>query len=936
MEELPKAYEAAQIEKKWYDFWEKNGLFRADAHSSKPAYTIVLPPPNVTGILHMGHALGTTIQDILIRWKRMSGYEAAWIPGCDHAGIATQTVVERHLMRTLGKRRSDFSRAEFLEHVWTWKEKSEKEILGQFRRVGASCDWSRKRFTMDKEYCHSVRTAFRRLFEEGLIYRGLYLVNWDPVTQTALAEEEVEYEERAGFLWYISYPIVGGGDIIVATTRPETMLGDTACAVNPKDERYKGLIGKKVIVPLAERQIPIIGDDMVDASFGTGVVKVTPAHDHNDYALAQRHSLPCINILEADGKLNSKAGPFAGMRVEEARPLIVEKLKALGKLIKVEPYTNRVGLSYRSKAVIEPYLSEQWFMRMSAFRDMLKALVTEGTTKIIPSHWQATYFHWIDNLRDWCISRQLVWGHQIPIWYHKKNPGTMICYDGEGRPPEVAAEPESWRQDPDVLDTWFSSSLWPFATLGWPKQTADLEKFYPNNVLVTGYDILFFWVTRMLLMGSISMQKAPFPDVFLHGIIYGKSYSRPDGHGGITYASPSERRDFDLGTKPVPKDVSFRWEKMSKSKGNVIDPEEIINEYGADAMRMALTSVATANPQIDLDRRRFEEYKNFANKVWNGARFVFLNIEEVTALEFGQGLNFHLFTLEDKWILSRLARAVIDVNRALESYAFDTATNTAYNFYWNELCAYYVETTKPFLFGKEGTPEVRKNKQKLLTIVLLAAIRLLHPMAPFITEELFSRLKTHFGPLSLSSGADPFTKEAARALESVACIRAPFPEPLSSPDAECETEFAIFTDIIYAARNIRGELKIPTPVATDLYIWSDDPHMTDRIRLHGSIITSLIRIRSLSFTTPPECPGSFARVCGFSLFIPVPQELMKQEEERLQKEEKRLSGQIERLEQQLANPAFCEKAPPAVLEKQRASLEALKKELKALRANLAA
>jgi len=929
MEELARAYESGQIEKKWYDFWEKTGLFRADAESQKPPYTIVLPPPNVTGVLHMGHALGTTIQDILIRWKRMSGYEAVWIPGTDHAGIATQTVVERHLMRTLGKRRGDMSREEFLDHVWAWKEKSETAILSQFKKLGASCDWSRQRFTMDTEYCHAVRTSFRRLFDEGLIYRGLYLVNWDPVTQTALADDEVEYEERQGFLWYIAYPVEGGGDIVVATTRPETMLGDTACAVNPKDERSSRFIGKTARLPLTERSIPIIGDEMVDASFGTGVVKITPAHDHNDYALAMRHNLPMINILTPDGRLNQEAGEFAGMKVDEARPLIVEKLKAAGRLVKVEPHTHRVGLSYRSKAVIEPYLSKQWFMRMSSFRDRLRSVVTEGHVKIIPPHWQATYFHWIDNLRDWCISRQLVWGHQIPIWYNKNNPELMICYDGEGVPPEVVSKPEEWYQDPDVLDTWFSASLWPFATLGWPNETADLKKFYPNNVLVTGYDILFFWVARMLMMGSISMERVPFPDVFLHGIIYGKSYWREDGHGGIIYTTPEERRAYDLGLTPIPKDVSFRWEKMSKSKGNVIDPGEIVAEYGADALRMALASSATASPQIDLDLRRFEEYKNFANKVWNGARFVFLNIEDLAPQEFGSGLDFHLFTLEDKWILSRLSGAVIDVNRALESYTFDLATNTAYNFFWNEFCAYYVETAKPFLFGKEGTTHVRKNKQKVLAIVLLSAIRLLHPMAPFITEELFSKLKGHFGSLSLASLADPYTKEAVRALESTSCMRSLYPEPLSSPDSTVEAEFARFTDIIYAARNIRGELKIPTPTPTDIYI-SGEASLVESIRAHGSIITSLIRTKNLIFTPPPKCPGSLARVHTLELFIPVPEEMMKQERERLLKEEKRLSLAIERQEAQLANPDFCEKAPAAVLEKQKSSLEALKKELKAI------
>jgi valyl-tRNA synthetase len=927
MEDLPKAYDAKLIESKWYAFWEKEGFFVADPTSGKAPYTIALPPPNVTGVLHVGHALGNTLQDILIRYMRMCGKEVLWMPGTDHAGIATQTVIERQLLKTENKRRTDYSREQFVKIVWAWKEKSEKQIIEQLKRQGVSCDWSRMRFTMDRGYDHAVRFAFKALFDQGLIYRGDYLVNWDPVTKTALADDEVEYEDRNGFLWHIAYPIENSScRIVIATTRPETLLGDTAIAVHPEDMRYRECIGNFAILPLVGRRIPIIADMEVNQEFGTGALKVTPAHDPNDWIMGERHNLEVINIMTDDGHINENGGKFKGLTMEEAREAVLKELKTQGLLVKCAPYTNRVGVSYRSKATIEPHLSKQWFMKMSAFKNELYSLVEEKKTTLIPPQWNATYFHWIENLRDWCISRQLWWGHQIPIWYHKKSPDTILCYDGEGDPPEVIQNPEDWVQDPDVLDTWFSSSLWPFATLGWPEKTPELEKFFPTSCLVTGHDILFFWVARMMMMSSIFMKKAPFKEVALTGIIYGKSYYKTLPEGGISYSSQEERKAYDLGAKPVPKDVICKWEKMSKSKGNVIDPSEIIEEYGADAMRLALASCATSNPQIDLDRRRFEEYKNFANKLWNGARFVFMNIKELSKEEFEAGLKLELFSCEDRWILSRYNRAIESVRKGIEEYQFDFATENAYDFFWNELCAYYVEIVKPYLFGKVGSHDEKKNKQKLLVILLSGALRLLHPMAPFITEELFARLKEHFGVLKIEKGADLLTEEAISALSSPACMKAPFPKKIGKIDEESEAQFELFSKIIYAIRNIRGEMKIPLPQATDLCISCSDEKVLDCIRKHCHIITSLVRIEKVAFSPPPSCPGSLGQVDAIKLFIPMPETMMEQERARLEKEAGRLDEAIERAQKQLANSQFLEKAPPELIEKHKENLMKMKQE----------
>lgn len=888
---MQKAYDPKLTEEKWRHFWEEKKLFVADPKSSKDPYCIVMPPPNVTGVLHMGHALVSTLQDILTRWKRMSGFEVLWVPGTDHAGIATQTVVERALLAQ-GKRRSDFERDEFIKIVWEWKEKSEKTILSQLKQLGCSCDWSRLRFSMDEGCSKAVQTQFKRLYEKGLIYRGDYLVNWDPVTMTALADDEVEYEERDGFLWFFKYHLSdASGFVQIATTRPETMLGDTAIAVSPKDERYKKLVGKKVQLPFVDREIPIIEDRHVDPKFGTGMVKITPAHDPNDYRMGIDHDLPMINIMTKDGRINENGGPFKGMTRAEARTAVVKQMKERGLLEKVQRHTHRVGLSYRSRAVIEPLLSKQWFVKMEPFKK--KLLNTK--VKIMPEKWQHTYRHWIENLRDWCISRQLWWGHRIPVWYKGEE---MACGECPG---------EGWTQDPDVLDTWFSSALWPFSTLGWPNETPELKKFYPNAVLITGHDILFFWVARMILMGEEAMNEAPFPETFLHGLIYGKSYWRENKEGGIAYVTGDEKREYDKGKLPA-KGVKSKWEKLSKSKGNVIDPLEMIEDYGTDAVRMTLCSIANQTPQIDLDRRRFEEFRNFANKVWNGARFVFMNLEKV-------GGEIILEDLEDRWIISSMNRLNQKVNEALENYQFDVAASASYDFFWNEFCACYVEIAKKNL---------STNKQNILFVVLCNMVRLLHPMAPFITEELFQTLKEKFAKLS---SKDRYLGEALEALKAESCATAPYPQALGEVDEKIEERFSFVEKVVYTIRNIRGEMKIPPQTAVDIYLSEE---------IESSIITALVKTGKVEVTKQlPSFDFAATGVVGnLKIVIPLPPELAGKEKERLGKERERVSKILEQLKQLLANENFLEKAKPELIQSKKETLTSLEDELKTIESKL--
>ena len=932
MSSLSKSYDPKQTEEKLYSFWETGGFFKADPTSKKPPFCIVIPPPNVTGALHMGHALVDTIQDVLIRLKRMQGFEALWIPGTDHAGIATQGVVEKMLFAKTGKRRKDFAREEFLDHIWDWKEKSEHQILGQIKQLGCSCDWSRLRFTMDEGCNLAVRTCFKKMFDEKLIYQGDYLVNWDPVTQTALSDDEVEYEERSSFLWHIRYPLENGqGHLIVATTRPETMLGDTAVAVHPEDPRYKGLIGQHIALPLSSRTIPIIADPFVDPTFGSGAVKVTPAHDFNDFEVGFRHHLPMINILTKDAHINEHGGDFAGLVVEEARKKIVEELQKLQLLEKTVPHMLRVGLSYRSKAVLQPYLSKQWFVKMSHFKEKLLSAVREKRVTLVPPHWETTYTHWIENLRDWCISRQLWWGHRIPIWHHTIDPTKILCFDGEGLPPEVAKDPSSWVQDPDVLDTWFSSALWPLSTLGWPHQTNDLKKFYPTAVLVTAHDILFFWVARMIMMGEYLSNEVPFKETFLHGLIYGKSYWKNETDGSITYITGEEKKRYDLGD-PLSTGVESKWEKMSKTKGNVIDPLAMISEYGTDAVRFALCSSTTHARQIDLDQRRFEEFKNFANKIWNGARFVMMNIEEMTSEQLSSGIDFTLLDLEDKWILSSLNRAIDEITSHFEHYAFDKASNRSYEFFWNDFCSVYVELVKPTLFGKAGTVDQKINKQKILVVLLVNAIRLLHPIAPFITEEVFQNIKTLFPHIHLKK-KDPYTEDVIHALLSSACIVAPFPKVHQKQDIDplIEEDFAFMSELVRSVRNIRTEMQIPPSEKTDLYLVGDGKKQA-LAKEHQRILFALTPSAKIVFAEElPNAFGATGTVGEIKLFIPIPESLKEKERARLKKEEEKLEKLKTNTQARLNNPEFRAGAPKEIIEKLEQTLANTVKQLEEIK-----
>lgn len=930
---IPKSYTAKDSEQKWNAFWKEKKFFSADPTSNKPAYCIVIPPPNVTGVLHMGHALVQTLQDILIRWKRMSGFEALWVPGTDHAGIATQTVVERHLIHTTGKKRVDFPREEFLSHVWEWKEKSETRITEQLKSLGCSCDWSKQRFTMDQGNNRAVRTMFKKLYDEGLIYRGDYLVNWDTATQTALADDEVEYEERQSFLWHFTYPVKDSVKTIqIATTRPETMLGDTAVAVHPSDPRYKDLIGKTVIHPLTHQELVVIADPFVDPEFGTGAVKITPAHDPNDYEIGLKHNLLFITMMTPDGKVAPGYEGFSGLEMQKAREKVIEKMKELGHFVKEVPHTLRVGLSYRSKAVIEPFLSKQWFVRMEGFKKKLTDCIEDGRLKLVPPSWVNTWRHWIDNLRDWCISRQLWWGHRIPVWYNLNDPDHIICSDDEGIPEEVAKNPEQWRQDEDVLDTWFSSALWPFATLGWPENTAMLEKFYPNAVLVTGHDILFFWVARMVAMGEYAMKQIPFPETFLHGLIYGKSYWR-NTEEGIAYVSQEERIAYDMG-KPLDKGVFSKWEKMSKSKGNVIDPLLIGEEFGTDAMRMALASSPSQSRQIDLDRRRFEEWRNFANKMWNATRFVLLNIDDFSAKTLEQGINPTLTRLEDHWILSQLAKVIEQVEEHLCKYQFEHATNKAYHFFWNDFCSWYVEISKPYLFGKKGSEQERKTKQAILVITLNSCLRLIHPMAPFVTEELFQRLqKTVPIPPEVKS-EDSLCEESLVALQTEACTVAPYPTSVhpSWIKTEAEEEFAKIVDWITAIRNIRGELGLQSNHPITVYLSGENSALIEKNR---TIIESVIRLEKLLIKHAPSdlAFSSSTLVHGIHITVPLPQEMIAKEKKRLEKEKEKTAVQITKLKNQLNNAQFIERAPKPLVQQTQKQLQDLEAKLAEINTN---
>ncbi|MEI7728196.1 MAG: valine--tRNA ligase [Verrucomicrobiota bacterium] len=872
MREISKAYEPQSVEDKWYQFWTQNRCFVADEHSSKPAYSIVIPPPNVTGVLTLGHVLNNTIQDILARKARMDGKEVLWLPGTDHAGIATQTVVEKTLRKqNVIRHRDDLGRDKFLEKVWEWKDKHGGIIIQQLKKLGASCDWTRERFTMDPEYSKCVQRVFVDLYKKGLIYRGKRMVNWDPAARTALSDEEVNMIEERGHLWHLKYPMLDEQGnpkadefLVVATTRPETMLGDEAVAVNPTDERYKSIIGRKVLLPLQNRPIPIIADELVDPKFGTGCVKVTPAHDLADYQMALRHNLPFTVVIGPDGNMTSEAGEdFAGLDRMEARKAVVEELETQKLLFKIEDYVHNVGYSERSHVPIEPYLSEQWFLKYPS-QENSRGVVATGAMKFYPDRWAKVYDHWMGKLQDWCISRQLWWGHRIPVWYHKQT-GAVHC---DVTPPPDA---DNWTQDSDVLDTWFSSWLWPFATMGWPDSTATVKKFYPTTDLVTGPDIIFFWVARMIMAGYEYMGEMPFKNVYFTGIIRDK-----------------------LGRK------------MSKSLGNSPDPLDLIAKFGADALRFGIMRSAPQGQDLLFDEQAVELGRNFCNKLWNACRF-----RQMQGGETEGEINPAKLTTDDRWVLGRLDLAIREVTTALEDYKFNEAAQVLYRFFWNEYCDWYIESTKAVLQGQDAGSKA--NTLAVIDFVLSNTMRLFHPFLPFITEELWQGMG--------------FNQELPAGQGGQTIMYANWPKPL---DEDFNSHYGLLPEIaefneqkyelVRLGRNLRREAGIQSgkkvrfifkPVAT----LGDYEVEVLKILLAAETLELDANYQAKKGTPSARSPLG-------ELFLPLEGLIdVDAQKARLNKELEKINLEIEKVRQKLNNPSFTSKVPSAVLEEHRRRLE---------------
>ncbi len=866
VEDLPTVYDAKSTEEKMYKFWEDGEYFKADAHSKKPPFTIVIPPPNVTGVLHMGHALDGTLQDILTRYHRMSGYEALWVPGTDHAGIATQAVVEKQL-RKEGLTRHDLGREEFLKRTWAWANEHKSAILNQFKRLGASFDRSRERFTFDEGCSEAVKEVFVTLYNKGLIYKGAYIVNWCPRCQSAISDIETEYETEQGHLWEISYPLVGeSGAIIVATTRPETMFGDVAIAVNPSDKKYSELIGKTVMIPLSGRQIPIIADEYVDKSFGTGAVKITPAHDPNDYEVGKRHNFKPIWVIDEEGKMKSCAEvplDYQGLDRYEARKKVVDMLSYNNFLLRVKDHEHNVGKCQRCNTTIEPLLSEQWFVKMGPLAKEAIAAVKDGRIEFIPERWEKNYLGWMENIRDWCISRQLWWGHQIPAYYHKQTGEMVVAKENP--------DPENYVQDTDCLDTWFSSGLWPFSTMGFPNaETDDYKKFYPTSVLVTGFDIIFFWVARMITMGLEFTGKAPFSKVYIHGLI----------------------RDE-------------KGQKMSKSKGNTIDPVQIIDKYGCDALRFTMTSLCTYGGQdIKVSDERFEYGRNFANKIWNASRFVMMNLEGVD----NKAIDKSKLTLVDKWILNQLNETAKIVNENMKEYRIGEIAHTLYDFFRSEYCDWYVEIAKIQL----QDPELKANTQRVLRYVLDMSLRMLHPIMPHITEEIWQDIKAISG-----FGAD---EDAPSAL-----IIANFPkydEKWSFPK-EAEEMNLVF-ETIKSLRNVRQSFNIPTSATVDVEIRAEGKEK----EIFGEIeayIHRLAKVNNITYANldAPVPPKSATAVVSTSkLIVPLADLIdLEAEVKRQEKKLEKLTNEKNSLMGRMKNEKFVANAPKELVEQTNARIE---------------
>jgi valyl-tRNA synthetase len=887
--ELPKAYDPKIVEEKWYATWQSRGYFHADEKAGGNAFSIVIPPPNVTGSLHIGHALNSTLQDSLVRWMRMSGRNTLWVPGTDHAGIATQNVVERQLAQEKIDRHA-LGREKFVEKVWEWKKEYGGKIIGQLKRLGASCDWQRERFTMDDGLSSAVREVFVTLYEEGLIYRGERLINWCPRCHTALSDIEVEHEDEKGKLYHFAYPLSHDHSIrlTVATTRPETMLGDTAVAVHPLDPRYKDLIGKTVDLPLTNRKIPIIGDSiLVDLEFGTGAVKVTPAHDFNDYEAGARQNpeLPRIKMLDEKAEILSDIPDvlpdvlkhIAGKPAKKARGMVVELLQERGYLVKTDDHAHSLGKCYRCKAVVEPYLSPQWFVKMQPLAEPAIKVVEDGRVRFVPKGWENTYFDWMRNIKDWCISRQIWWGHRIPAWFC--NDCDAITVSRTDAAVCGSCKSNNIRQETDVLDTWFSSALWPFSTLGWPEKTKELATYYPTSVLVTSFDIIFFWVARMIMMGLHFMKEVPFRDVYIHALV----------------------RDAE-------------GQKMSKSKGNVIDPLVMIEQYGTDAFRFTLIAFASQGRDIKLAPERIEGYRNFANKIWNASRFVFMNLDE----EFTPNAELVMqnTALADRWILSRLHTITKDVQSAFAEYRFNDAASTLYQFIWHEYCDWYLELSKPALYEEKGSP-ARLATQTVLAQVLETALRLLHPIMPFITEEIWQTL-----PESVRVKGQGATGKA----ESIMVAAYPVAND-ALIDPKIEQDMQMVMDLIMAIRNIRGEMNIAPSMQISVIVKVENKELGEQLDKSAGYVKTLARLSELRVGTLETKPKNAATavIKGAEVYVPLEGVLdLSQERDRLQKEIAKISKDIEVFSKKLSNKAFVDRAPKEVVEKDTAKLEEFK------------
>ncbi|MBU0728680.1 MAG: valine--tRNA ligase [Proteobacteria bacterium] len=853
--ELPKAYEFKDVEQKWYRTWESEKRFSASMVEGKPSYSIVIPPPNVTGVLHIGHALNNTLQDILIRYRRMQGQNTLWLPGTDHAGIATQNVVERQLAAE-GSSRHEIGRRKFVERVWKWKEESGGQIINQLKRLGSSCDWDRERFTMDEGLSRAVREVFVRLYDDGLIYKGDYIINWCPRCHTALADLEVEHEPTDGKLYHIRYPYTSGdGYLIVATTRPETMLGDTAVAVHPADERYNSLPEKSVILPLVNRTIPIVFDTHVEREFGTGALKVTPAHDLNDFEIGRRHDLPSLSVMDDNGVMNGEAGPYAGLDRFECRKKIVEDLDSQGFLEGIDDYQHGVGHCYRCSTVVEPTLSKQWFVSVKPLAEKAIQAVKNGDIRIHPKSWENTYFDWMYNIRDWCISRQIWWGHQIPAWTCESCNEIIVATAA----PSQCSKCKSSKliQETDVLDTWFSSALWPFSTLGWPDKTKELDFFYPTSVLITSFDILFFWVARMMMMGLYFMKEIPFKDVYLHALVR-------DQHG----------------------------QKMSKSKGNVLDPILLMDKYGTDAMRFTMAAFAAQGRDVRLSEERIEGYRHFINKIWNAARFSLMHISSCDPA-IVHSINHESLSLPHRWILSRMSRTITDFTKGLEDFRFNDSATAIYQFIWREFCDWYLEWIKPDLYG--DNEELKYNSQAVLLHVLEVILKLLHPITPFVTEEIWHALPG----------------------ERQTIMTAEFPEATpqwESEEAEKATDLLI--GIITGIRNIRSEMMIHPSAQVEVFIICHDEENISLLDEYTSTVRVITRTDKFTVVRKGQRPKGAASYLfnDIEIFIPLAGLVDAEKEiDKLLKDKQKVEKTLQQVEGKLANPKFLSGAPETVV-----------------------